>query len=87
MKCSKCSKEIEEDDLHVMFFREKRVLCHECHRWYSNLLVFHDNILTEAFFNPTKECLDELHKFQPERLNPEDTSNSVCDSLNNDGSR
>lgn len=29
----------------------------------------------------------DFDSYQPERLNPEDTSDSVCDSLNNGGSR
>ena len=50
---------------------------------------------TECCYDSGGHCTGETIEFdfwtpipnQPERLNPEDTSNSVCDSLNNDGSR
>ena len=81
-ECYKCDKCHEEKSVHLWFPREKKALCKECSKWYRDSLSGFEDIFFEAFFNPSDIAIQALHKFQPERLNPENADNSVCDSLN-----
>ena len=74
--------------MHVVAREE--TLCDKCGKKFigSSETVFEFILCSDCFRVFLPKLKNYVYEYiHPERLNPEDTSNSVCDSLNNDGSR
>jgi hypothetical protein len=64
--CDKCRKELSKVHYNYDFMDAKYKFCKTCHSKLGDLI----GLTLQLFIE------------QPERLNPEDVGNNVCDSLN-----
>ena len=77
--CIKCGRDDENGNSNIKFNSIGIfTICRECSRPYFNKCDEVQEFCGKFYYELKQIALDH-----PERLNPEDTSNSVCDSLNN----